>query len=92
MWLLVASIESLERHWRRYERTFRAKLSRDHLKAFKSSLDVSRKEILSLDLSLVKSTLQDAGSRLDARALYIATALVATAGLTGAALAWLWGS
>lgn len=84
MWLAVALIERQERYWRQLESRFRSSLEKNDLQAFGEDFDVHSDEIRSLDLALVKTTLNDMGTRFDNRSIVWATALGAAAGIAGA--------
>jgi hypothetical protein len=85
MWLSLSLLETYERQWRRAVKEFDQLMSDQHLHDFEDALTVSREEILSLDISLIKASLSEVGNRLDSKSVIGATAFGALAALAGAA-------
>lgn len=87
LWVAVSQVEMHKRDWDELRRRFHERASKNKIETL-FPLDYSDDEtaVDSLDLSLVRSALEDASTRLDSRRLTMATGLTAAAAVAGALL------
>lgn len=86
LWLALADIEARERAWQRRTLYFEETLNDGMLGAFRDRLDTGQAEIQSLDVGLVRATLENTSQGMEARMLVLATVSGAAAALGGAGI------
>ncbi|MCU1598401.1 MAG: hypothetical protein JWQ47_2140 [Glaciihabitans sp.] len=87
LWLALISIDNFKVNWRTSETSFRHQLDDTPLAALDELFDTGRAYVESLDLDLIRSSLQEVSTRMDGRMIAIATIAGGIAGIAGAALA-----
>jgi hypothetical protein len=80
MWLAVAQVEILQARWHRHEQSFEEAIRESNAEALSHGLDTKAGPMSKVDMTVVRATLQDIGSRTDSRNLLVATLVGALAG------------